>query len=159
MASLGNFPYYLLSNDPRVRSIADFGAGDRIAVPAVGFRCSRALQYAAAKQWGDKQFDRLDKYRGAAAPDATAALVAGGTELTGHFSNPPFQDQALANPKVHVVLDSYELLGPNSPTVLFATEKFRQDNRKTYRAFVEALKEAAAFAQNDRRRPPIPISG
>ncbi len=123
VASLGNFPYYLLSNDPRVRSIADFGAGDRIAVPAVGVSVqSRFLQYAAA----------------------------GGTELTGHFSNPPFQDQALANPKVHVVLDSYELLGPNSPTVLFATEKFRQDNPKTYRAFVEALKEAAAFAQNDK---------
>ncbi len=137
VASLGNFPYYLLSNDPRVRSIADFGAGDRIAVPAVGVSVqSRFLQYAAAKQWGDKQFDRLDKYTVALPhPDATAALVAGGTELTGHFSNPPFQDQALANPKVHVVLDSYELLGPNSPTVLFATEKFRQDNPKTYRAF------------------------
>ena len=152
VASLGNFPYYLLSNDPRVRSIADFGAGDRIAVPAVGVSVqSRFLQYAAAKQWGDKQFDRLDKYTVALPhPDATAALVAGGTELTGHFSNPPFQDQALANPKVHVVLDSYELLGPNSPTVLFATEKFRQDNPKAYRAFVEALKEAAAFAQNDK---------
>ncbi|HCL4064829.1 TPA: ABC transporter substrate-binding protein [Pseudomonas aeruginosa] len=152
VASLGNLPYYLLSNDPRVRSIADFGAGDRIAVPAVGVSVqSRFLQYAAAKQWGDKQFDRLDKYTVALPhPDATAALVAGGTELTGHFSNPPFQDQALANPKVHVVLDSYELLGPNSPTVLFATEKFRQDNPKTYRAFVEALKEAAAFAQNDK---------
>ena len=152
VASLGNFPYYLLSNDPRVRSIADFGAGDRIAVPAVGGSVqSRFRPYAAAKQWGDKQFDRLDKYTVALPhPDATAALVAGGTELTGHFSNPPFQDQALANPKVHVVLDSYELLGPNSPTVLFATEKFRQDNPKTYRAFVEALKEAAAFAQNDK---------
>ncbi len=46
----------------------------------------------------------------------------GGTELTGHFSNPPFQDQALANPNVHVVLNTYDLLGPNSPTVLFATE-------------------------------------
>ncbi|WRL12909.1 ABC transporter substrate-binding protein, partial [Pseudomonas aeruginosa] len=40
-----------------------FGAGDRIAVPAVGVSVqSRFLQYAAAKQWGDKQFDRLDKY-------------------------------------------------------------------------------------------------
>ncbi len=84
VASLGNFPYYLLSNDPRVRSIADFGAGDRIAVPAVGVSVqSRFLQYAAAKQWGDKQFDRLDKYTVALPhPDATAALVAGGTELT-----------------------------------------------------------------------------
>ncbi len=46
VASLGNFPYYLLSNDPRVRSIADFGAGDRIAVPAVGVSVqSRFLQY------------------------------------------------------------------------------------------------------------------
>ena len=79
-----------------------------------------------------------------------AALIAGGTELTGHFSNPPFQDQALANPDVHVVLNTYDLLGPNSPTVLFATEKFRNENPKTYKAFVEALTEAAQFAQNDK---------
>jgi NitT/TauT family transport system substrate-binding protein len=55
---------------------------------------SRFLQYAAAKQWGDKEFNRLDKYTVAVPhPDATAALIAGGTELTGHFSNPPFQDR------------------------------------------------------------------
>lgn len=70
--------------------------------------------------------------------------------MTGHFSNPPFQDQALANPNVHVVLNTYDLFGPNSPTVLFATEKFRNDNPKTYKAFVDALTEAAQFAQNDK---------
>ncbi len=36
VASLGNFPYYLLSNDPNVRTIADFTEKDRIAVPSVG---------------------------------------------------------------------------------------------------------------------------
>ncbi|PKM34362.1 MAG: nitrate ABC transporter substrate-binding protein [Gammaproteobacteria bacterium HGW-Gammaproteobacteria-12] len=125
---------------------------DRIAVPAVGVSVqSRFLQYAAAKQWGDKEFDRLDKYTVALPhPDATASLLSGGTELTGHFSNPPFQNQALENPNVHVVLDTYELLGPNSPTVLYATEKFRNDNPKTYKAFVAALAEAADFAQNDK---------
>ena len=51
---------------------------------------------------------------------------------------------------MHVVLNTYDLLGPNSPTVLFATEKFRNDNPKTYKAFVEALAEAAEFAQNDK---------
>src|ERR1700754_4670590 len=62
VASLGNFPYYLVSNDPRVKTIADFTDKDRIAVPAVGVSVqSRILQYAAAKQWGDKQYDRLDK--------------------------------------------------------------------------------------------------
>ena len=38
---------------PAGQGIADFGAGDRIAVPAVGVSVqSRFLQYAAAKQWG-----------------------------------------------------------------------------------------------------------
>ena len=152
VASLGNFPYYLVSNNPQVKTIADITDKDRIAVPAVGVSVqSRFLQYAAAKQWGDKDFNRLDKYTLALPhPDATAALIAGGTELNGHFSNPPFQDQALKNPNVHVVLDSYDLLGPNSPTVLFATEKFRNDNPKTYKAFMQALAEAAEFAQNDK---------
>ncbi len=152
VASLGNFPYYLVSNNPHVKTIADISDKDRIAVPAVGVSVqSRFLQYAAAKQWGDKEFNRLDKYTLALPhPDATAALIAGGTELSGHFSNPPFQDQALKNPNVHVVLDSYDLLGPNSPTVLFATEKFRNDNPKTYKAFTEALAEAAEFAQHDK---------
>lgn len=152
VASLGNFPYYLLSNDPKVKTIADFSDKDRIAVPAVGVSVqSRFLQYAAAKQWGDKAFDRLDKYTVALPhPDATASLLSGGTELSGHFSNPPFQNQALKNPRVHVVLDTYELLGPNSPTVLYATEQFRNDNPKTYKAFVAALAEAADFAQNDK---------
>jgi len=152
VASLGNFPYYLLSNNPKVKTIADFSEKDRIALPAVGVSVqSRYLQYASAKLWGDKDYDRLDKYTIAIPhPDATAALIAGGTELTGHFSNPPFQDQALANPNVHLVLNTYDLLGPNSPTVLFATEKFRNDNPKTYHALVEALAEAAQYVQKDK---------
>ncbi|KIU52328.1 MULTISPECIES: ABC transporter substrate-binding protein [Pseudomonas] len=152
VASLGNFPYYLVSSNPNVKTIADFTEKDRIALPAVGVSVqSRFLQYAAAQQWGDKDYARLDKYTLAVPhPDATAALLAGGTELNAHFSNPPFQDQALANKSVHVVLDTYDLLGPNSPTVLFATEKFRNDNPKTYQAFVDALAEAADFAQHDK---------
>ncbi len=151
VASLGNFPYYLVSNNPNVKTLADFTEKDRIAVPAVGVSVqSRYLQYAAAQLWGDKEFNRLDKYTVSLPhPDATASLVAGGTELTGHFSNPPFQDQALKNPNVHVVLDTYKLLGPNSPTVLFATEKFRAENPKTYKAFIEALSEAEAFIKHD----------
>ena len=35
VASLGNFPYYLVSNNPKVKSIADFSDKDRIALPAV----------------------------------------------------------------------------------------------------------------------------
>ncbi|MGH8485432.1 MAG: ABC transporter substrate-binding protein, partial [Pseudomonas sp.] len=103
VASLGNFPYYLVSNNPKVKSIADFTEKDRIALPAVGVSVqSRFLQYAAAKQWGDKEYARLDKYTLAVPhPDATAALLAGGTELNAHFSNPPINDQVLSNKDVH----------------------------------------------------------
>lgn len=150
VASLGNFPYYLVSNNPKVKTIADFTDKDRIALPAVSVSVqSRVLQLAAAKQWGDKEFNRLDKWTVAVPhPDAAAAIIAGGTEISGHFGNPPFQEQELAgNPNARIVLNSYDLLGgPSSATVLYATEKFRNDNPKTYRAFVDALAEAARFA-------------
>ncbi|WCM22071.1 ABC transporter substrate-binding protein [Paraburkholderia bryophila] len=149
VASLGNLPYYLVSNDPNVKTIADFTEKDRIALPAVNVSVqSRVLQYAAAKRWGDKDYNRLDKFTQALPhPDAAAAIIAGGTEINAHFGNPPFQEQELAaNPKAHIVLNSYDVLGgPSSATVLYATEKFRDGNPKTYRAFVAALADAARF--------------
>ena len=149
VASLGNFPYYLVSNNPNVKSIADFTDKDRIALPAVGVSVqSRVLQFASAKLWGDKEFNRLDRISVAVPhPDAAAAIIKGGTEITAHFGNPPFQEQELAgNPNARIVLNSYQVLGgPSSATVLYATEKFRSENPKTYKAFVDALDEAAKF--------------
>jgi NitT/TauT family transport system substrate-binding protein len=149
VASLGNFPNYLVSNNPAVRSIADFTEKDRIALPAVGVSVqARILQMASAKLWGDKEFARLDKISVALPhPDAAAAIVKGGTEITAHFGNTPFQEQELAgNPAAHVVLNSYEVMGgPSSATVLYATEKWRRENPKTYKAFIDALNEAAQF--------------
>ena len=149
VASLGNFPYYLVSNNPAVKTIADFTEKDRIALPAVGVSVqSRVLQLASARLWGDKDFARLDKFSVALPhPDAAAAIIKGGTEITAHFGNPPFQEQELAgNPNAHIVLSSYDVLGgPSSATVLYATEKYRAENPKTYKAFVAALDEAAQF--------------
>jgi NitT/TauT family transport system substrate-binding protein len=64
-----------------------------------------------------------------------------------------------ANPNAHIVLDSYDVQGgPSSSTLLYATEKFRKDNPKTYRAFVAALAEAAQYASSTRRAQPTSIS-
>jgi len=151
IASLGNFPYYLVSINPAVKTIADFGDKDRIALPAVGVSVqSRILQLASAKLWGDAQFNKLDKLQVAVPhPEAAAAIIKGGTEITAHFGNPPFQEQELAaNPNARIVLKSYDVLGgPSSATVLYATEKFRKDNPKTYKAFVDALEEAAQLVR------------
>lgn len=153
VASLGNFPYYLVTNNPAVKTIADFTDKDRIAVPAVGVSVqSRILQWAAAKEWGDSNFDRLDKISVALPhPEAAAAIIKGGTEITGHFGNPPFQEQELAeNPNARIVLKSYDVQGgPASSTVLYATEKFHSESPKTYKAFLDALDEAAAFIREN----------
>ena len=150
VAALGSFPYYLITNNPKVKSLADFTDKDRIGLPAVGVSVqARILQMAVAKQWGDKEFARLDKITQTLPhPDAASAIIAGGTEITGHFATPPFQEQELAqNGNAHVVLKSYDVQGgPSSSTVLYATEKYRSGNPKTYRAFVQALAEAADFA-------------
>jgi NitT/TauT family transport system substrate-binding protein len=153
IASLGNFPYYLVSTNPKVKTIADFSDKDRIALPAVTVSVqARILQMAAARQWGMAQYARLDRLtQSVPHPDATAALIAGQTELNGHFGNPPFQDQELAgNPKAHVVLNSYDVLGgPSSSTLLYATEKWVKENPRTYRAFIDALNEAAQLVASN----------
>lgn len=149
VASLGNFPNYLVTTNPNVKTIADLSEKDRIALPAVTVSVqARILQMAAAKQWGDKEFNRLDRFTQTLPhPDAAAAIISGGSEINGHFGNPPFQDEELArNPNARVILNSYDVLGgPASATVLYATEKFRAENPKTYRAFLDALAEASQY--------------
>ncbi|MBZ9540345.1 ABC transporter substrate-binding protein [Modicisalibacter tunisiensis] len=148
IASLGNFPTYLVTNNPDVKTLADFSEHDRIAVPAVKVSVqARFLQMAAAKAFGQQHYAKLDDLTVSLPhPDATNALVSGGTELTAHFSNLPYQYQELADPDVHKVLDSYDILGgPVSPVLLYATAAYRKNNPELYQAFLDALQQASEF--------------
>ena len=60
---------------------------DPHAAPAVGVSVqSHILQLASSKLWGDAQFNQLDKLQVALPhPEATAALIKGGTEINAHF--------------------------------------------------------------------------
>lgn len=153
IASLGSMPNYLLTNNPNVKSLKDFTDKDRIAVPAagVGFQ-SRTLQIETAKVFGNDQYKKFDDISVSLPhPDATAALIAGQSEINSHFSSPPFQYQALQSPNVHKVLSSYDVLGgPATFNVLYTTEKFHDENPKTYKAFYDALVEAKNIIQADK---------
>jgi len=153
IATLGNFPNYLITINPTVRTLDDLSERDRIALPATTVSVqSRILQYASAQRWGDAQFNKLDKLQVTLPhPDATAALIKGGTEITAHFSNTPFQEQLLAaNPNAHILLNSYDVLGgPSSSVALYATERFRRDNPRTYKAFIDALEQAVRFVKSN----------
>jgi NitT/TauT family transport system substrate-binding protein len=153
IASLGSMPNYLLTNNPNIKSLKDFSEKDRIAVPAagVGFQ-SRTLQIETARQFGNDQYKKFDDISVSLPhPDATAALIAGGSEINSHFSSPPFQYQALQNPNVHKVLSSYDVLGGQATfNVLYTTEKFHDENPRTYKAFYDALAEAEKIIKADK---------
>jgi NitT/TauT family transport system substrate-binding protein len=84
-------------------------------------------------------------------PDASNALIAGGSEISAHFSSPPFQYQALEHANVHKILSSYDVLGgPATFNVLYTTQKFHDDNPKTYRAFYDALAEASQIVKANK---------
>lgn len=153
VASLGALPTLLVSHNPAVKTIADFSETDRIALPAaVSSVQARILQLAAAQQWGKENYRKLDHLTVSLPhPDAAAAIISNSSEITAHFGGSPFQEQELAaNPKAHVVLNSFDVLGgPSSATVLYAKEKFSQQNPKTYAAFLAALQEAAHIAKDN----------
>lgn len=155
IASLGSMPNYLLSNNPAVKSVKDLSDKDRIAVPAagVGFQ-SRTLQIETAKLFGNADYKRFDKISVSLPhPDASAALIAGGSEISTHFSSPPFQYQALEHKNVHKILSSYDVLGGQATfNVLYTTQKFHDENPKTYRAFYDALAEAAQIINADKNK-------
>jgi NitT/TauT family transport system substrate-binding protein len=155
IAALGSMPNYLLSNNPKVKTVQDLSEKDRIAVPAagVGFQ-SRTLQIETARLFGKNDYKRFDNISVSLShPDATAALIAGGSEIDVHFSSPPFQYQALENKNVHKILSSYDVLGGAATfNVLYTTQKFHDENPKTYKAFYNALVEAAQFVRNNKNK-------
>lgn len=146
IAPLCSMPNVLTTTNPNVKTIADFTEKDRIALPAVkiGFQ-PQVLQMAAEKQLG--KFDKLDELTVSMPhPDATAALLSGSSEVTAHFTAPPFVQQQLRNPKVRKVLSSYDVLGGSHTfNATYSTEAFVKANPKTAAALVAALDEANAW--------------
>ena len=145
---------YLLTNNPDVKTIRDFSAKDRIALPAVKVSVQAiVLQIAAARAFGEAGYAKLDSLTVSMPnPDAMAALVAGGsTGITSNFTAPPYSTDALARPGIRTVLTAYDALGgPAILDVVWATSKFRDGNPRTYAAVLAALKDAIAMINQDK---------
>ena len=154
ISAINSMPIFLNTRNPAVKTIRDFRDTDRIALPAVKVSIqAMTLQMAAEKTFGEGQQNKLDALTVSLAhPDGQAALLSGQSEITAHFSAPPFQYQQLKNPAIHTVLNSYDVLGGMSTfNVVWTTSKFKNENPKLYDAFVKALDEATALINGDRR--------
>ncbi len=126
VSAVQSMPYVLVTRSTNIKSIRDFTEKDRIALPAVKLTGHAiALQMAAAKEWGREHYDRLDPLTVSLShPDATAALLAGKSEITAHFASSPFYYIELAAPGIHKVLHSYEVAGGRHTNgVLMTTKK------------------------------------
>jgi NitT/TauT family transport system substrate-binding protein len=155
VAALSSMPNLLVTRNPAVKTIRDFTDKDRIAMAGAGSSVQTVyLQMAAAKEWGKENYKKLNPLMiNLAHPDGLTALLSGGGEVTAQFTSPPFQYYALAKPGIHTVLNSYDVMGgPNTFLMVWATNRFRTANPKTYKAVLEALKQATDSINADKKR-------
>src|SRR3984893_6573030 len=148
-------PMTLISRDAHIKTIKDFGPGDKIAVPTVKVSTQAiVLQMAAAKLYGDDQWSKLDSNTVQLGhPDAVGAMSTPTHEIHNHFTIPPYTFIELKNvPGAHVVLTSTEVMGgPLSQTHFFTTTKFAEANPKIIEAVRAASKEAQDLIRSDTR--------
>lgn len=153
VGALNDMPNELITSNPKVNSLKDFGPGDKIAVTTVKISTQALLlQMAAAKEWGDKNFDKLDPLTVSMShPDSAAALLSGSGSITAHYASPPFSYQEKAK-GLRSVLSSYDTLGgPATFNVVWSTRKFHDQNPKAYAAFVAAFQEATDLINKDKK--------
>ncbi len=154
IATFSSQPILLNTRNPNVKTIADFTEQDKIAVPAVKISLqAMMLQMAAAKQWGQANFAKLDPLTvGMSPPDATIAILSESAGITSVFSVPPFQFQQLEKAGIHTVLNSYEVFGgPHTFTVAWTSSQFRDKNPALYKALIAAFTEATEMLNKDVR--------
>ncbi len=152
--AMNSMPLYLNTRNPAVKSLKDFTEKDKIALPAVKVSIQAVtLQMAAEQAFGPGQQNKLDALTVSMShPDAQTALLSGTSEVTAHFSSPPFQYQQLEKPGIRNVLNSYDVLGgPATFNLVWATSRFRAENPKVYDAFVKAFEESIALINKDKK--------
>src|SRR6476619_2269363 len=152
IAGLNFMPLLLLTRDPKIKTLKDYGEKDRIAVPSVKISMQAILlEMAAAKEFGEANYEKLDPLTVSMGhPDAFAALNSG-TEVQSHFSSAPFQYRQLKLPGYHQVVSSYDIIGPHSVSAISMTTKFHDGNPKLVAALLGAMQEATAWIKTDNR--------
>ena len=155
LAGCGGAPMLLVTRNPEVKSLADFSEKDRIAVPTIKISTQAVLlQIAAERQLGEAARNKLDNITVQIGhPDAVAAVTSPNHEINSHFSLPPYQQIELKDPRVHVVLNSYDLVGgPLNNAIVFGRKAFVEANPKTIEAMLAALEEADKLIKDDPKK-------
>jgi len=150
-------PLALITRNPNIHALKDYGPNDRIAVPTLKVSTQAILlQMASEKTFGADQTTKLDANTVQLGhPDAAIMMANPQGEITSHFAAPPYSYYELKNVKgAHIVLSSPDIIGgPLTQSQFFTTTKFADANPK----IVAAIK-AATFAAIDFIRKDTPAA-
>jgi len=155
IAAFSTVPYVLMTVNPKVHSLRDLSASDRIGLPAVKVSVPAImLEIASEQTFGAGQYDKLAPLTvSLAMPDGVISLLSGGGVVDSYTLSPPFISQVKGKPGIHQAWSSTEVFGtPTTALVSWTTARFRRENPHTYAAYVAALKDAMQFIKDNRRQ-------
>ena len=137
-------PQGLQVNNKTLRSLADFSAQHKIALPSPGSVQHILLAMAAEKEL--KNPKALDANLVAMAhPDAAASLLSG-KSIAAHFTSPPYLYQEVESKEIASILSSEQAFGgEHSFLVGTVTKKFHDQYPAGYAAFIAAISEAINY--------------
>ncbi len=140
---LSSSPLGLVTNNGEINTLKDLAGKGKIALPQPGSIQHILLAMAARRETGDaKLFD--NQLIAMKHPDGLQALMAA-TEVSAHFTAPPYLQQELAVPGLRQLLTGEEAFGgPFTFIVGVAQPDFLEDAPRRL-AFQAALKEALEF--------------
>lgn len=143
----------LYTNKPEIKSLKDFGPNDKIAVTSPTGQQGLLLRMAAEKAFGEGQSRKLDTNMVQLPhPDATTALISGGT-ISGYAAPHPFSDVVEKAPNVRRLFFFSEYLGERVTSGLLATRgDFIKKNPMTAKAIVAAIDEAGSYIKANHRK-------
>ena len=153
VAAMTSIPMYLNTKAPHLKSLKDLTPNDKIAVTAVKVSIPAIImQMQAIKESGKADYAKYDPYTVSLThPDGVIALLSGKTEVTAHFTSPPFHQRERSDPAVRTITTSNEIMGaPSTFTMLYTPSKFYDENPKVYAAVLKALQAAVDFINADK---------
>ena len=151
-AAMSSMPMYLNTNTDRIKTLDDVSGTDKMAVTAVKVSIPAiVMQMYARAKYGPAETTRFDKYTVSMThPDAVVALLSRRLEVNLHFTSPPFHQRELKDPGIHNVMNTNDVMGGSTTfTMLYTTQRFHDENPKTYAAVMAALRDAIAFIKAD----------
>ena len=154
VAAMTSIPMYLNTKAPHLKSLKDLAPTDKIAVTAVKVSIPAIImQMQALKEDGKANYAKYDPYTVSLThPDGVIALLSGKSEVTAHFTSPPFHQRERRDPTVRTVTTSNEIMGgPSTFTMLYAPSKFYDENPKAYAAVLKGLQAAIDFINADKK--------